>query len=58
MSEQPDEPMVALRMPLSNWRGIVNGIEKWTGRAAGDDVEILEDIYWLNGHYDDESMTP
>lgn len=57
------EPMVTLRMPLSNWRGIVNGIEKWTGRGPWDDVEILEDIelidgdpsaiWWLNNHYGD-----
>ena len=62
MSNEP-ESMVTLRMPLSTWRGIVNGIEKWTGRAAGDDIEILEDIelldgdpvaiWWLNGHYGD-----
>lgn len=58
-----DEPMVTLRMPLSNWDGIVNGIEKWTGRGAWDDVEILEDIellegdpraiWWLNNYYGD-----
>lgn len=63
MSVEPVEPMVTLRMPLSNWRGIVNGIEKWVGdSAASDEMEILQDIelvegdasaiWWLNGYYD------
>lgn len=64
MSDENAEPMVTLRMPLSNWRGIVNGIEKWVGdSAASDEMEILRDIelingdasaiWWLNGYYDD-----
>ena len=58
--------MVTLRMPLANWRGIVNGIEKWVGDSATNpDIEILQDIeliagpssaiWWLNGFYDRES---
>jgi hypothetical protein len=57
-----DELTVTLRMPLSNWRGIVNGIEKWVGDSAESDIEILRDIellngpesaiWWLNGYYD------
>lgn len=57
------EPIVTLRMPLSNWRGIVSGIEKWVGDSASDpEIEILRDIelidgpasaiWWLNGYYD------
>jgi hypothetical protein len=59
------EPMVTLRMPLANWRGIVNGIEKWVGDSATNpEIEILQDIelvagpssaiWWLNGFYDRE----
>lgn len=53
---------MTLRMPLSNWRGILNGIEKWVGGDAKEDIEILQDIelidgdpsaiWWLNGYYD------
>lgn len=34
MAEQlnKETPMVTLRMPLSNWRGIVDGIESWVRR--------------------------
>lgn len=60
---EESEPLVTLRMPLSNWRGIVNGIEKWVGdSASSDDMEILQDIelvegdesaiWWLNGYYE------
>lgn len=64
MSNQPSEqePMVTLRMALSNWRGIINGIEKWVGDGADGDIEILQGIelvdgdpsaiWWLNGYYD------
>jgi hypothetical protein len=58
----PNDPMVTLRMPLSNWSGIINGIEKWVGDSADSDIEILQDIelvdgpegaiWWLNGYYD------
>lgn len=62
-TESTDEPTVTLRMPLSNWRGIVNGIEKWVGDSASSpEIEILRDIelidgpesaiWWLNGYYD------
>lgn len=65
MSEEQREPTVTLRMPLSNWRGIVNGIEKWVGDSASNpEIEILQDIelidgpesaiWWLNGYYDRE----
>lgn len=68
MSQDEIEPMVTLRMPLSNWRGIVNGIEKWVGdSASSDEIEILRDIelvdgdesaiWWLNGYYDDPEAT-
>ena len=68
MSQDEIEPMVTLRMPLSNWRGIVNGIEKWVGdSASSDEIEILRDIelvdgdesaiWWLNGYYDDPGAT-
>jgi hypothetical protein len=60
---EESEPMVTLRMPMSTWRGIVNGIEKWVGDGASSDIEILSDIelvdghpsaiWWLNGYYDD-----
>lgn len=59
-SEEP-EPTVTLRMPLSNWRGIVNGIEKWAGDSASEheilqDIELLDGpesaIWWLNGYYE------
>lgn len=56
------EPTVTLKMPLSNWNGIINGIEKWVGDGAGSGIEILQDIelvegpasaiWWLNGYYD------
>ena len=60
MAAEPQET-VTLRMPLSNWRGIVNGIEKWAGDSASEheilqDIELIEGdgsaIWWLNGHYD------
>ena len=57
-----NDEMVTLRMPLSNWDGIINGIEKWVGDGASSDIEILRDIelidgperaiWWLNGYYD------
>ncbi|HSV40029.1 MAG TPA: hypothetical protein VLI04_14820 [Nocardioidaceae bacterium] len=46
---EPTEPMVTLRMPLSNWRGIVNGIGKWAGGSASEH-EILQDIELIDGH--------
>ena len=58
---EESEPMVTLRMPLSNWRGIVNGIEKWAGDSASEheilqDIELLAGpesaIWWLNGYYE------
>lgn len=68
MSSNP-EPTVTLRMPLSNWRGIVNGIEKWVGDSASNpEIEILRDIelvdgpaaaiWWLNGYYDGAFKEP
>jgi hypothetical protein len=37
------EPMLTIQIPLSSWNGIVNAIEKWTGRGWEDDVQILSD---------------
>jgi hypothetical protein len=60
-----NEATVTLRMPLANWRGIVNGIEKWVGDGASSGIEILQDIelvdgdpsaiWWLNGYYGEVS---
>jgi hypothetical protein len=56
------DPTVTLRMPLSTWRGIVNGIQKWAGESAGEieilsDVELMEGdpaaVWWLNDPDDD-----
>ena len=48
-----DEPLVTLRMPLSKWRGIVNGIEK----SGLQDIELLDGdpsaIWWLNNYHGD-----
>jgi hypothetical protein len=61
--DAPTEAMVTLRMPLANWRGIVNGIEKWAGDSAGEheilqDIELIDGdpsaIWWLNDYYGDE----
>lgn len=38
-----DDPILTIRIPRSSWLGILNGIEKWTGRSRWDDVEILSD---------------
>lgn len=44
-----DAETVTLRMPLANWRGIVNGIEKWVGDGADSGIEILKDIELVEG---------
>ena len=62
MPDHPD-PTVTLRMPLSSWRGIVRGLEKWVGEGA-EEIELLSEvelvdghpstIWWLNGYYEDQ----
>lgn len=65
MSETTGESTVTLRMPLSNWDSIVNGIEKWAGDSAGEheilqDIELIEGpasaIWWLNGYYEEQPI--
>lgn len=35
-----NDPIITVRLPLSSWNGIVNGIEEWAGDSMSE-IEIL-----------------
>lgn len=49
------DPIVEIRLPLSSWQGIVNGIEKWVGDSMSE-IEILADFEFTkipDGYYEE-----